>query len=168
MNKLAKGAVAGAAGVALLLGGAGTFALWNDSSTVSGTTISSGELAVATATPGGWSTAPELWVPGDTYTYTEVLTVSAVGDNIEAELSTSGGVTSGDADLAGDLTVVSSASSTDPGFSGPTGGVYTIDEGTYTVTASVEVTFYESSGNATQNQTATVAPVVFSFTQIAP
>ena len=168
MNKLAKGAVAGAAGVALLLGGAGTFALWNDSSTVSGTTISSGELAVATATPGAWSTAPELWVPGDTYTYTEILTVSAVGDNIEAELSTSGGVTSGDDDLAGDLTVVSSASSSDPGFSGPAGGIYTFDEGTYTITATVEVTFSESSGNDTQDKTAMVAPVVFSFTQVAP
>lgn len=168
MNKLAKGAVAGAAGIALLMGGAGTFALWNDTSTVSGTTISSGELSVATASPGAWSTAPELWVPGDTYTYTEVLTLSAVGDNIAAELSTSGGVTGGDADLAGDLTVVSSASSTDPGFSGPVGGVYTIDKGTYTVTASVKVTFAEDSGNATQNKTATVAPVVFSFTQIAP
>ena len=33
MNKLVKGSIAGAAGIALLLGGAGTFALWNADAT---------------------------------------------------------------------------------------------------------------------------------------
>ena len=48
MNKLVKGAVAGAAGIALLLGGAGTFALWNASTNVSTGSISTGTLAFGT------------------------------------------------------------------------------------------------------------------------
>src|ERR1700710_1730368 len=50
MNKLVKGAVAGAVGVTLLLGGAGTFALWNSTIGVSTGSISTGNLAFGTAT----------------------------------------------------------------------------------------------------------------------
>ena len=46
MNKLLKGSIAGAAGIALLLGGAGTFALWNDTAAASGGTVQSGNLSV--------------------------------------------------------------------------------------------------------------------------
>ena len=71
MNKLLKGAIAGAAGVALLLGGAGTFALWNSSATVTGGNIDAGNLHVAdSGTAGTWpangppiTLAPSLAVP---------------------------------------------------------------------------------------------------------
>ena len=54
MNKLTKGAIATAAGIALLLGGAGTFALWNGQTTIAGGTISTGTLAIA-------STGSPVW-----------------------------------------------------------------------------------------------------------
>ena len=39
MNKLVKGSIAGAAGIALLLGGAGTLALWNADAYIANTAI---------------------------------------------------------------------------------------------------------------------------------
>jgi alternate signal-mediated exported protein len=45
MNRLFKGAIAGGAGIALLLGGAGTFAMWQDSTELgSAAQITAGEL----------------------------------------------------------------------------------------------------------------------------
>ena len=44
MNKLVKGSIAGAAGIILLMGGAGSLAYWNDSATA-------GPAPAATASP---------------------------------------------------------------------------------------------------------------------
>jgi len=103
MNKLIKGAVAGAAGIALLLGGVGSFALWNGSATTGTGTIRSGTLALAsnstdaggtwTNTPYGSSTPSTISlatfkaVPGDTLTFTKKLDVTAIGDNLKATLA---------------------------------------------------------------------------------
>lgn len=103
MNKLIKGAVAGAAGIALLLGGAGSFALWNGSATTGTGTIRSGTLALAsnasdaggtwTNTPYGSSTPITIdlstfkAVPGDTLTFTKKLDVTAIGSNLKATLA---------------------------------------------------------------------------------
>src|SRR5688572_6565363 len=46
MNKMIKGSIAGATGVALLMGGFGTYALWSDSETLDGSSITSGVLGV--------------------------------------------------------------------------------------------------------------------------
>ncbi|KGJ79709.1 hypothetical protein GY21_04080 [Cryobacterium roopkundense] len=94
MNKLLKGSIAGAAGVALLIGGAGTFALWNDTAAIAGGTITAGTLTVDTG-DGAWSDqfgsissiGDYRIVPGDTLTYTTAIQVEAVGDNLSAELS---------------------------------------------------------------------------------
>jgi len=100
MNKLLKGSIAGAAGIALLLGGAGTFALWNDSAAASGGTVQSGALSVALKgsaawkdisadAVGGttWAPATDKLVPGDTVTYTQQVDVTATGKNLKANLS---------------------------------------------------------------------------------
>ncbi|WP_104200258.1 alternate-type signal peptide domain-containing protein [Cryobacterium sp. Y29] len=89
-----KGSIAGAAGVALLLGGAGTFALWNGDAAIAGATITAGTLTVE-ASEGIWSDGagstinPEEYfiVPGDTLTYATTLTVDAKGDNLQANLN---------------------------------------------------------------------------------
>src|SRR5215210_1071695 len=81
MNKLFKGSIAGAAGIALLLGGAGTFALWNSNTTVSTPSINSGVLSIAANTAGVWKAAdgtqidPLTYkiVPGQTLTFTQAL-----------------------------------------------------------------------------------------------
>lgn len=102
MNKLLAGAVAGAAGVALLVGGAGTFALWNSTATVNVGTVSSGTLLIAASGTPSWkdissdgplggtviSTISDYRiVPGDTLQLTQEITVDATGNNLTATLS---------------------------------------------------------------------------------
>ena len=111
MNKLVKGSIAGAAGIALLLGGAGTFALWNDSVSAPAGTVSSGQLRIADSTTpgGGWTdvsssgvqggtalattgTAPNIVVtpkivPGDKWRYTRQIVLTTTGKNLLADLS---------------------------------------------------------------------------------
>lgn len=112
MNKLVKGSIAGAAGIALLLGGAGTFALWNDSITANAGNVSSGQLRIAdSATPGGsWTdqsstivtgsgtalpttttagvtTVTAKIVPGDKWRYTRQIVLTTTGKNLLADLS---------------------------------------------------------------------------------
>lgn len=101
MNKLVKGAVAGAAGIALLLGGASTFALWNANTEVNAATVASGTLSLATTSAGTWTdvtngrstplTAAQVAaykiVPGTKLQFTQPLTVTATGTDLRADLS---------------------------------------------------------------------------------
>lgn len=100
MNKLTKGAVAAAAGIALLLGGAGTFALWNDATVVSGGAISTGTLSIAKSGTASWvdgsattvggttfNPATQKLVPGDTVTLTQAVVISTTGKNLKANFT---------------------------------------------------------------------------------
>lgn len=82
MNKLVKGSIAAAAGITLLMGGAGSLAIWNDSADTSAGSIATGELNITSTGPGAWADGITLWVPGDTDTYTETFDIEAAGDNI--------------------------------------------------------------------------------------
>lgn len=111
MNKLTKGAIAAAAGVALLLGGGGTLAYWNASTSVGAGTIQSGNLAVATSGTGAWKDADGAIdldtfraVPGDKLTFTQDLTITASGDNLLFTVGIARGAFTGDADLSAELT----------------------------------------------------------------
>jgi alternate signal-mediated exported protein len=98
MNKLFKGAIAGAAGVALLLGGAGTFALWNHTADVgTDAVIDAGHLRFGTVPDGVWylngSATPLTHeqvedlalVPGDILEYVvDGVPVVAHGTNLKA------------------------------------------------------------------------------------
>src|SRR6187402_2589102 len=99
MNKLTKGTIVGAAGIALLLGGAGTFALWSDSASVDGGTVTSGTLSFNDVRPGVWkdispdvnggagvdiNPATFLTVPGDVLAYTSDVVVNATGTHLLA------------------------------------------------------------------------------------
>ncbi len=102
MNKLIKGAIAGAAGVALLLGGAGTFALWNSAATVAGGVVASGTLTIANSGAASWKNvsadavvggvaipaiASYRIVPGDRIELSQSVTIIATGNNLVADLS---------------------------------------------------------------------------------
>lgn len=101
MNKLIKGAITGAAGVALLLGGAGTFAAWNSQASIAAGPVNTGSLSIGLAsspnatwkdvTSGTTLTAAQaasyLFAPGDTLTLTENVTITAAGNNLLAQLS---------------------------------------------------------------------------------
>lgn len=105
MNKMAKGALAIGVGAALLLGGGGTLAVWNDTDTSKAGTIASGDLDL-TAKAGTWtsnisgvipaaSVATYKIVPGEKLTYTQKLDVKLEGKNLSANLVTTGGPTNG-------------------------------------------------------------------------
>jgi alternate signal-mediated exported protein len=102
MNKLVKGAIAGAAGIALLMGGAGSLALWNDSASITDAAVSSGTLTIG-ATAGTWTGNPALMVPGDTATYTSTITITAKGTNLHSTLSIDPASITGNAGLKGAL-----------------------------------------------------------------
>ncbi|MGA1838005.1 alternate-type signal peptide domain-containing protein [Herbiconiux sp. 11R-BC] len=155
MNKLAKGAIAGAAGIALLLGGAGTFAFWNDQAAVSGGTIVAGNLTVVNdGTAGVWkdqtgttiAIASYRIVPGDTLTYTDDLTVTAVGNNLTASLAlgaqavTPSSAAAADTQLASYLTDNAVLAASGTGITGTSPGPYTVTAGATGVTQVVTVT----------------------------
>jgi alternate signal-mediated exported protein len=126
MNKLVKGSIAGAAGIILLMGGAGSLAYWNDSAAAGpagGTTITAGTLTVTAATAGSWTkgfynaagtvvTAQSAVgtlssvrvVPGNRLIFTQNFNIVATGDDLYFTIgSTAGavtGATAGAADVA--------------------------------------------------------------------
>ncbi|MCI4656334.1 alternate-type signal peptide domain-containing protein [Cryobacterium zhongshanensis] len=102
MNKLLKGSIAGAVGVALLLGGGGTLALWNNSAVAAGGSVTSGVLTIASTGAAAWKnisadavpaaaaisdiTAYKI-VPGDKLELTQTVTINATGNNLTALLT---------------------------------------------------------------------------------
>ncbi|MEO7146798.1 MAG: alternate-type signal peptide domain-containing protein [Terrimesophilobacter sp.] len=169
MNKLTKSAIAGAAGIALLLGGAGSLAYWNSSATVSSTTIDAGSLSVAIASGAAWDKTITKWVPGDTATYSANLTVVASGDNIKADLTLDkSSIASGT--LASALDIVFATGTLPSGVTNSGSGVYRVaGAGTYTIPVTVTVTFPfgSTADNSTQSGTVNFTGVKFTVTQAA-
>jgi alternate signal-mediated exported protein len=124
MNKLVKGAIAGAAGIVLLMGGAGSLAYWNDAAQAgpaSGSnTITAGTLTITAQNVGTWTkgmynnagtqtVAPAAVanlsnvrvVPGNRLVYTQVFNVVGTGDDLFFTIgSTNGAVTAASAGAA--------------------------------------------------------------------
>ena len=165
MNKLLKGAVAGAAGIALLLGGAGTFAKWQSSANIggSGTAITTGDLYLSNA-HGSWADASgntiNNIVPGDTVIYTETVDVHGKGDHLTAGFAVNLGSLTQTA-AAGGTAIPANFTVTGPVVSVPggTAGWTTLTDTTATVTPrlftsgfvtatiKVTVTFKDLAGN---------------------
>ncbi|MGE3191926.1 MAG: alternate-type signal peptide domain-containing protein [Microbacteriaceae bacterium] len=124
MNKLVKGAIAGAAGIVLLMGGAGSLAYWNDTAQAgpaSGSnSITAGTLTITAQNAGTWTkgmynnagtqtVAPAAVanlsnvriVPGNRLVYTQVFNVVGTGDDLFFTIgSTNGAVTAASASAA--------------------------------------------------------------------
>jgi alternate signal-mediated exported protein len=124
MNKLVKGTIAGAAGIILLMGGAGSLAYWNDSATAGpgagSNSITAGTLTVTAVNAGSWTkgfynaagtvvTAPAAVgslaavrvVPGNRLVYTQNFNLVATGDDLYFTIgSTAGAVTAATASAA--------------------------------------------------------------------
>jgi len=110
MHKIVTGTIAGAAGIALLLGGAGTFALWNASASSAASSVSSGTLTLTANNDGAWtditngrSTAinptTALMVPGNTFQFTQTLNIGATGQDLKANLTYASQSITGDSAL---------------------------------------------------------------------
>jgi len=110
MHKIVTGVVAGTAGIALLLGGAGTFALWNDSASTPAGTVSSGTLTMSANPDGVWTDITNgrsdvidittaRMVPGNTYRFHQTVDVTATGKDLTADLTYAPQSITGDAEL---------------------------------------------------------------------
>ncbi|GAB3410807.1 hypothetical protein GCM10027515_31590 [Schumannella luteola] len=103
MNKLTKGAIAGAAGIVLLMGGAGSLAYWTGTADLGNAqTITAGQLKAAAGTTGTWlvnnAAVPAAYkiVPGDQLTYSQNVTVDASGSNLKFQVSLANGAITAD------------------------------------------------------------------------
>jgi alternate signal-mediated exported protein len=187
MRKTTKGAIAVGAGVALLLGGAGTMAAWQLTSTAAPGSVSSGQfdLVSNTGATAKWGTATNATtctptttdfpaggklVPGDCVIYTQPVTVTASGNRLVATLTISSvantGVWSG---LAATSVTTMDAN---PAVTG-TGSPFTITPGTGTVNATgrvVTTVIFDpaTTGNTGQNSTATLNGVSLVLKQTQP
>ena len=189
MNKLTKATIAGAVGVALLLGGAGSFATWNSSSNISGGSIVSGNLVVGAPAAGSWSVAhltagsSTLYgasalttlatykaSPGDKLTYTALVPITVSGTNLVATLSLAPGaiaattpVSTANTALASYLSLNTVVAMSGTGITG-TAPSYVINGGptgtnNATVNATVTATITFSSGAAGTENTAMLGSV---------
>jgi len=180
MNKLLKGSIAGAAGIALLLGGAGTFALWNDSAVIKGGTVSTGVLSLSAPTTaatwtdvstassivGGtpFNTGSQKLVPGDKVQTTQAVTVNASGKNLKANFTFDPKSITTDTELASQLVyslVVTAPDGTPAGVVTSNGtNSYTIappTSGTIALTAVFTVEFKSDTADKVGQNKATAA-----------
>jgi alternate signal-mediated exported protein len=183
MNKLTKGAIATAAGVILLMGGAGTLASWNSSADAgSSQTVSSGQLSVTADAAGVWKSGSTvidpstfLIVPGDTLTYTQDFDLAASGDNLVFTLAATPGAIAASSTSAADVALAGALSSAPTTFSVAgsnisevvPGSYEVVTSGTTTVTVTMTITFDSNSGNDTQLGSVTFGDGAVTVTQTA-
>jgi alternate signal-mediated exported protein len=165
MNKLVKGSIATAAGIALLMGGAGSLALWNDSTDVDAGTINSGTLTIASTGDGAWDETIAYIVPGDYLTYTETFEVVAIGDNLDAELESNIAALTSTIDGVAVTTDFTVLDGTTPVV--PVAGVYSFADGTYTVAVEITVDFDDlTAGLDGQDDTLDLSDVTITLQQV--
>jgi alternate signal-mediated exported protein len=165
MNKLVKGAIAGAAGIVLLMGGAGSLAYWNDSAnagpSAGSNSITAGTLTVTAVNAGAWTkgfynaagtvvTAPAAVaslaavriVPGNRLVYTQSFNVVGTGDDLYFTITSSAGAVTAASAGAADVALaaqINASATTAFSIASITGG---------TVTAATTPGTYKVSSNA--------------------
>jgi alternate signal-mediated exported protein len=172
MKKATKGAIAAGAAGALLLGGAGSLAFWSDSQTVTGGTITAGELGLTALDAGTWKlngtttltpaqVAALRVVPGDSVVFTGSYDVRAQGDNLQATVTATGGAITGP--LAAKLTTPTVVTTLDG--QALTSITETNHGNDIVVTATFTFPFGTASDNTSQNLTANLSDVVIALAQ---
>ncbi|MGJ0119641.1 alternate-type signal peptide domain-containing protein [Williamsia sp. MIQD14] len=178
MNRNAKGALAAGAAVVVLLGGAGSYALWSDTATGANGTVTTGELKLtavgtptwkdvsATGIVGGTTVNPvtDFLVPQDTWEYTTTYTALATGKNMKAQVTVSPGTAGA---LPTGVTLTPTA--TVAGAAATGGTAVTITPGApRTVEVKVTVAFADVTGTTSQNTPVNVSGMTVSLNQIRP
>lgn len=170
MKKSTKALVAAAAGSALLLGGAGSLALWNADTSLDGVTLNSGELKLGEADCSAWQLTgggqtvdlgDKLLVPGDVVSKTCTSAITATGANLLANVTTDGPVFDRD---------VSEFASIDESYSvGDREDATTVTsaDGGEDLVTTVTVTFKSTSDNRAQAATAELGDYTVFLTQVA-
>jgi alternate signal-mediated exported protein len=178
MNKTTKGALAGGAAAALLLGGLGSLAYWTDAETIGGGAINSGHLALVTGGAnngcGAWQldsgeavgltyVAGDPLVPGDVLTRVCNYTIDAAGNHLRATVDIdTPTLTPGTGSFGSDLTTDVSDITVD----GVAAASFTEANNGDTLTATVTLTFASTSGNTTQDVTAVLDDLTLTATQV--
>jgi alternate signal-mediated exported protein len=175
MNKLVKAGIAGVVGTTLLLGGAGSFALWNTSAAVAPASITAGSLTLNALGTGAWQYGSQTinattfrMVPGDTLTFTQSLQLTAVGDHLTATLAYTG-LTASTPGLGDLLQKSVSVTSSSAGVT-TSNGVITVAGPNTTATALVTVTVTlptTITGNSGQGTVLDLSSGAFTLTQTA-
>lgn len=180
MNKLVKGSIAGAAGIILLMGGAGSLAYWNDSAAAGpagGTSITAGTLTVTAANAGSWTkgfynaagtvvTAQSAVgtlssvriVPGNRLIYTQNFNIVATGDDLYFTIGSTAGSVSGATAGAADVALAAQVNA-----SGTTGFAVSAVSGGTVVPATTPGTYKVSSNAGTPSVVTVTWTIDFPF-----
>lgn len=169
-----KGSVAGTAGIALLMGGFGTYAVWTDSEKIEASSVKSGTLDVAAGavawkdqTDADWTPGPtgDLLVPGDTISRTQTFTFTGTGKNLKGAIDFTPGNKSQTNTDANNAFLVDVAVSGLPEVSGAGGcWEFATSDLPKTVTTTVVYTLKANATNL-QNATAGIADSTFAVEQ---
>ncbi len=165
MKKVTKAAIAAGAATALMLGGAGTLALWQDSKDISAGTVTSGHLTLDTTAAGAWTDtssgaattdfnpAVDHIVPGDTVVYNQAVRISADGKNLQGELTVGSLAAAIPAELAGQVDVTVEPSTADAGLTIAGSKVSFEEPGDYDLSVAITVAFLEGTAGTTPSET---------------
>jgi len=180
MRSVTKAVIAGAAGIALLAGGAGSLAFWTDTKAGSPVVISSGDLSLGTITDAsGWTIqqsaagvpTPQtasvpyvpgttLVVPGDVLTKTVAVPVSISGADNKATLT----VTNATAPSNALATQLTSAVTSVNGVAGGTATLTAANNGTVNVVFTVTIPW--TADNTTKSLSTTFT-ANYTLTQVS-
>ena len=177
MKKFMKAAIATGAAGALLLGGAGTMALWSANDTIDAGTVSTGHLTLEAVGVGTWADATEgaattvftpatdHLVPGDTVTYSQTVSIAADGKNLKGTLDVTG-LTGEDA-LPEDVTVDVQVDRNAAGIVEDENNVITFGEAaTYEVPVVITLSFAEGA-TGTMDTPLDLGSMTLTLTQVA-
>lgn len=164
MKKVMKAAIAAGAASALLLGGAGTYALWNDSEPINAGTVTTGHLTLDATAAGVWTDesadaanttfnpATDRLVPGDVVQYEQIVTVSAEGKNLKGALDV-GTLAAVPAPLTNQVVVTVDADATAAGLSKVGNVISFAAPGDYDIPVTITVTFVPGTVGSTPDTT---------------
>ncbi len=179
LHKIVTGVIAGTTGIALLLGGAGTFALWNAEASTQGGTVASGTLSLRAVDDGRWTDvtngrsavirpADVRMVPGNTYRFRQTLQVEATGDDMAAALTYQPQSITGDRALVDATERTLSVTSDSGAVTQSAPGSNTFDVSPSDATTTVEVLFtiaLPESAETGQDGTVDVSGLTFTLQQ---
>lgn len=181
MKKLTRGAVAIAAGTALLMSGAGSLAYWQSSAGTNTATFNTGKLDVTAGSDGAWAdngspvTSDTTIVPGDTLTYTQTFTIDATGTNLYAQAQLDPGALTAGTDSAWATQLASAATYTLVGTgiaASTTAGTFKITPQSSPITATLTVTipwdFGTTGDQSGAGDTLDLAATTVTVTQMPP
>ncbi|MEB7448932.1 alternate-type signal peptide domain-containing protein [Arthrobacter koreensis] len=168
MNKMAKGALATGVGVALLLGGGGTLAIWNDTANATTGSIVAGNLdlesGAAVWKKSDGTVIPNISnykvVPGEVLKFEQPLTIELSGDQLKATLAPDFGATSNgfSSQLSYDYKI------TQAGTELKGRDLTSANSGAALVTATV--TFNKAAGNDTRKATQDLSKITYKLDQV--